>query len=74
MKKLYPIFLVFLFLSGCYSYREYPVEYDYSYHGKFKRYKSFAFLENSSALKDSTVSHEVIENIIKSRLETQGYN
>ena len=44
MKKAYLLFLTLLILAGCYSYREYPVEYDYSYHGKFKKYKSFAFL------------------------------
>ncbi len=74
MNKVYLLLLVLLILSGCYSYREYPVEYDYSYHGKFKRYKSFAFLQNSTSIEDTTVSHEVIENIIKSRLQTQGYN
>lgn len=74
MKQPYLLLLAFLILSGCYSYREYPVEYDYSYHGKFKKYKSFAFLENHSAMVDTTVSKEVIEDIIKSRLQTQGYN
>lgn len=74
MKKRYSFFFALLFLFGCYSYREYPVEYDYSYHGKFKKYKSFAFLENSSAVIETNVSHQVIEDIIKSRLQTQGYN
>lgn len=74
MNKLLLLVFSLLILTGCYSYREYPVEYDYSYHGKFKKYRSFAFLQNSSSLRDSTVSHEVIENIIKSRLQTQGYN
>ena len=73
MKQVKAIFLSLIFLSGCYSYREYPVEYDYSYHGKFKKYKSFSFFHNDSATPDSTVSKEVIENIIKSRLQTQGY-
>lgn len=74
MNKLILLVFALSILTGCYSYREYPVEYDYSYHGKFKKYKSFAFLQNSASLRDSTVSHEVIENIIKSRLQTQGYN
>lgn len=74
MKNIFLIILFFLFVSGCYSYREYPVEYDYSYHGKFKKYKSFAFFENSTAVIDTMVSQEVIEDIIKSRLQTQGYN
>lgn len=74
MKQFYLVIFTLLLLSGCYSYREYPVEYDYSYHGKFKKYKSFAFLQNTSALKDTTVSSEIIEDIIKSRLRIQGYN
>ncbi|VAW28212.1 hypothetical protein MNBD_BACTEROID06-435, partial [hydrothermal vent metagenome] len=74
MKNVYLLLFVVLFVSGCYSYREYPVEYDYSYYGKFKKYKSFAFLENNTAITDSTVSYVVIEDIIKSRLQTQGYN
>ena len=74
MKQLYILIFVFFVLTGCYSYREYPVEYDYSYHGKFKKYKSFAFLENATAIEDTTMSQSVIEDIIKSRLQTQGYN
>lgn len=73
MKQLYLAFLALLILSGCYSYREYPVEYDYSYHGKFKKYKTFSFLQNSNSLEDTTISRDVIENIIKSRLQSQGY-
>jgi hypothetical protein len=63
-----------LFLvSGCFSYREYPVEYDYSYHGKFKKYHSYAFLENANPEYDSSVSNEIIEKVIKDRLAVQGY-
>lgn len=74
MKQLYLVFFAFLILTGCYSYREYPVEYDYSYHGRFKKYKSFAFMQNASSKPDTTVSQKVIEDIIKNRLQTQGYN
>lgn len=74
MNKAYLLLLTLLMLAGCYSYREYPVEYDYSYHGKFKRYRTFAFLENTSQINDTTVANNVIEQIIKSRLQTQGYN
>jgi len=59
--------------SGCFSYREYPVEYDYSYHGKFKKYKSYAFLQNASPDKDTTVSKDIIEKVIRDRLAVQGY-
>jgi hypothetical protein len=65
-------------LSGCYSYREYPVEYDYSYHGRFKKYKSYAFLQNADTEKiqtdpDIDLTNEIIENVIENRLGTQGY-
>lgn len=73
MKQLYLAFLALLILSGCYSYREYPVEYDYSYHGKFKKYKTFSFLQNANSLEDTSISRDVIEKIITSRLQSQGY-
>lgn len=66
------LFAVFL-VSGCFAYREYPVEYDYSYHGKFKKYHSYAFLENANPEYDSSVSNEIIEKVIKDRLAVQGY-
>lgn len=74
MLSRYAIIISSLLIIGCYSYREYPVEYDYSYHGNFKRYKSFAFLQNNTFDEDTAaVSNEVIRNIIKNRLQTQGY-
>jgi hypothetical protein len=67
------ILAIALIVSGCFSYREYPVEYDYSYHGKFNRYKSYAFLENASPVVDTMVSKEIIEKVIRDRLAVQGY-
>lgn len=67
------ILSIILFVSGCFSYREYPVEYDYSYHGKFKKYHSYAFLENGTDENDSTVSNDIIEKVIKDRFAVQGY-
>ena len=67
---------VSVLITGCYSYREYPVEYDYSYHGNFKKYKSYAFIENGiENTTDSVdlVSSEIIRNTIKDRLSVQGY-
>ncbi len=71
MKNIYGFLLVVFIISGCYSYREYPVEYDYSYHGKFKKYKTFAFMVNQGA--DESMSNAIIENSIRKRLELQGY-
>lgn len=64
---------IVLFVSGCFSYREYPVEYDYSYHGKFKKYHTYAFLENANPTIDTSFSNEIIEKVIKDRLAVQGY-
>lgn len=65
------ILIPVLFLS-CFSYREYPVEYDYSYRGKFKNYKTFAFLQ-SVGIEDTSMSNAVIEKAIVARLGVQGY-
>jgi len=62
-----------LIITGCFSYREYPVEYDYSYHGKFNKYHTYAFLENSYQASDTSVSNTIIEKVIKARLGVQGY-
>jgi len=64
---------IVLCVSGCFSYREYPVEYDYSYHGKFKKYHTYAFLENANPNYDSSFSNDIIEKVIKDRLAIQGY-
>lgn len=60
-----------LYLVGCYSYREYPVEYDYSYHGKFKKYNSYAFMDPVE--EDESVLNPIITEQIKTRMSYQGY-
>ncbi len=65
---------VILFVTGCFSYREYPVEYDYSYHGKFKKYRTYAFLEETNPVTDTTtLTNAIIEKVIRDRLAVQGY-
>lgn len=71
MRNYYLFFILFIIISGCYSYREYPVEYDYSYHGKFKKYKTFTFMENQGI--DKSMPNTVIQRAIKKRMELQGY-
>lgn len=76
MKVISPLAMVLvlvLLVSGCFSYREYPVEYDYSYHGRFKKYDTFAFLKNKSNEVDSSVNNSIIEKAISDRLAGQGY-
>ena len=67
------LFSLLLIITGCFSYREYPVEYDYSYHGKFKKYHTYAFLQNANPTFDSSMSNAVIEKVIKDRFAVQGY-
>ena len=71
MKKSHILVILSFVIVGCYSYREYPVEYDYSYRGKFKNYKTFAFLDDGQM--DESTTDAAIEKAIKNRLELQGY-
>lgn len=72
MKKFSLYFLFILFLSSCFGYKELPVEYDYSYHGNFKRYRTFNIMKPIGLL-DTTMSNEVIEKSIISRMKFLGY-
>lgn len=68
------VLVVLIMVTGCFSYREYPVEYDYSYHGKFKKYHTYAFLESSNPNEDTlSVTNGIIEDVISDRLAVQGY-
>ncbi len=72
--KNYGFFLILLLmLSSCFNYREYMVESDYSYQGRFKKYKTFNFLNYTNPDVDTSMQNSVIEESIKSRLELQGY-
>jgi hypothetical protein len=78
MKKKYLYFkiigfasLLALVVSSCMSSRKYNVETDYSYQGKFRKYKTYAFLKDSNA--DTSLQNAVIEEEIKFRMELLGY-
>lgn len=71
MKRFYPI--VFLgILSACLGYKELPVEYDYSYKGNFKKYRSFDMMKPSGVM-DSSMMNDIIESSIVSRMKFLGY-
>lgn len=72
-KKLFILFIAVFIFSGCMRYNDYVVESDYSYHGKFKKYRTFNFIRESSIKSDTSFQNVVIENAIKSRMELQGY-
>ena len=71
MKQFY-LFLLIAILSSCLGYKELPVEYDYSYKGNFKKYRSFDMMK-PAGLMDSSMMNEIIESSIISRMKFLGY-
>ncbi len=72
MKKIYFSGFIVLFLSSCLGYKELPVEYDYSYKGNFKKYRTFEIMR-PVGVQDTTMVSEVIEKSIISRMKFLGY-
>ncbi len=71
MKRLYFLGLAVVFAS-CLGYKELPVEYDYSYRGNFKKYRTFDIMK-PIGIEDTTMMNEVIEKSIISRMKFLGY-
>ncbi|GAB3337023.1 hypothetical protein GCM10027429_21020 [Marivirga atlantica] len=73
MKKFYLILtvVVSLSLTSCFSFREYPVEYDYNYLGDFKNYPTFSFISKNQD--DLGLSKEIVEATVKNYMEVLGY-
>lgn len=65
--------LVMAVFSGCLSYEKFVVESDYSYVGKFKRYKTFNFLTDANFNHQETVQDSTIRDAIASRMRLQGF-
>jgi hypothetical protein len=72
MKKIYLYGCLLVLLSSCFGLKELPVEYDYSYHGNFKRYRTFSIMKPIGLL-DTTMTNDVIERSIVSRMKFLGY-
>jgi hypothetical protein len=70
MKKFYIIGL--LTLTSCLGFKELPVDYDYSYKGNFRKYRTFDMMKSLN-LKDSSMINESIEKSIASRMKFLGY-
>jgi hypothetical protein len=72
MKSFYlPLFLLIL-LSSCLGYKELPVEYDYSYRGNFKKYRTFEIMR-PIGVSDTTMVNAIVEKSIVSRMKFLGY-
>ncbi len=72
MKKFLMFALVPL-MSGCLFYKEMPVEYDYSYKGKFKKYKTFGFLDNQNKIQYGSVDEADMQYFIIKHMNFLGY-
>ncbi len=72
MKKFYLPVLVLILLTSCLGYKELPVEYDYSYRGNFKKYRSFDIMR-PVGIEDSTMINAIVEKSIVSRMKFLGY-
>ena len=72
MTRTLLILLVILF-TGCVAEREYVVDYDYSYRGNFRKYKTFCFLDTRDTVNYNGMSDMLIRDEIVRRLGSQGY-
>ena len=72
MKKFYLPLCCWILLAACSGFKELPVEYDYSYKGNFKRYRTFDIMRTVGG-DDSIPTNAVIEKAIISRMKFLGY-
>lgn len=70
MKRLYPLLLL-LVLTSCLGYKELPVEYDYSYKGNFKKYRTFSMMHAVGA--QQSMTNDIIQKSIVARMKFLGY-
>lgn len=72
MIRLGSFLLVCVLFTSCLGYKELPVEYDYSYKGNFKRYRTFDIMKPAGPA-DSSMMNESIEKSIVARMKFLGY-
>ena len=72
MKQFYLPVILLILLSSCLGYKELPVEYDYSYSGNFKRYRTFEMMKPTGQ-SDSSMINDIIQKSIESRMKFLGY-
>lgn len=64
--------VIMVALSSCVSQKDFIIESDYSYLGRFNKYKSFDFVNIDS--RDSSSHNPELEKWIMNRMESQGYS
>jgi hypothetical protein len=72
MKKIFWYFIALTLFTSCLGFKELPVEYDYSYRGNFKRYRTFSIMKPLGIV-DSTMTNAMIEKSIIARMKFLGY-
>ena len=72
MKNSLLILVCAVLFGSCLGYKELPVEYDYSYKGNFKKYRTFDIMRPAGP-SDSSMINDVIEKSIVSRMKFLGY-
>ena len=72
MKQFFFPLIFIVLLASCLGYKELPVEYDYSYKGNFKKYRTFDIMK-PAGFNDTTMMNETIEKSIVSRMKFLGY-
>ena len=69
--KNYLFLGLIVFLGSCLSQKDFITDSDYSYGGKFKKYRTYNFM--SSPENDTLFHREILEKTISSRMGAQGY-
>jgi hypothetical protein len=72
MKKIFAPVVTLILFASCLGYKELPVEYDYSYKGNFKKYRTFDIMK-PAGVNDSTMMNDIIEKSIVARMKFLGY-
>lgn len=74
MKKiLFPALVLGSLMMSCLGSRDFVVESDYSYYGKFKKYKTYAFIRQQQFNMDTLVPNDVLQKAIQYRMSLLGY-
>jgi hypothetical protein len=72
MMRIFSFLVLSVLFASCLGYKELPVEYDYSYKGNFKRYRTFDIMKPAGPA-DSSMMNTVIEKSIIARMKFLGY-
>jgi len=72
MRNTITIVLMVLVVAGCQLQKDMIIDSDYSYNGRFKKYKTFDFFREVNE-SDSSRFNAKLEDALVNRLEAQGY-